>query len=145
MKFQKFNRSIPSSKCPREFFNSPILLNHIGSLLRDHDRRRVRISRDDRGHDGRVDHSQSLDTVHPQPRVDHRHFVTSRPHFTRAARMVNGHRVISGVATPIIDRWILERGTFGKFVGIRSGLQSFHRRRFAHFVDELCPLRLRLH
>ena len=118
----------------------PVLLDHVSGLLSDHNGRCVRISRNDRRHDRRVDHSKSTDAMHPQPRVHHRHFVRGWSHFASAARVINSHGVVTRVTTPIVQRRIRVRGTPWQFVRIRTSHQSLHRRCFRHFVDEIRPL-----
>ena len=44
--------------------------DHLGRLLADHDRRRVRVAADDVRHHARVGDAQAGDAVHAQPRID---------------------------------------------------------------------------
>lgn len=53
-------------------------------------------------HDGRVSNAQSSDSVHPQLRVDHRHFVGGRAHFTRSRLMILRPSVLAHGASPVI-------------------------------------------
>jgi len=80
----------------------PVLFDHVRRLFRDHNRRRVGVTVNYSGHYGRVDHPQTLDAPHPQPVVNHGVLVVHRTHLARADGVVNGHRVVTGLAFPIL-------------------------------------------
>lgn len=91
-------RDVDASPAAR---GSPVLFDHIRGLLADHDHRRVRVAADYGGHYGCVDHTQSVDAVHPEPRVDHRVRVAGRAHLARARRMVDSKRKVPERALPV--------------------------------------------
>src|SRR6201995_5124606 len=50
-------------------FSSRVFQDHVGGLLRDHDGRRVGVTRHQVGHHGGIDHAQALEAAHPQALV----------------------------------------------------------------------------
>src|SRR3972149_1035141 len=66
---------------------SNVLQYHGGPLLRDHDRRGVGVSRNQRRHDRRIDHPQTREAAHAQTLVDYRAGIL--PHAAGADRMVH--------------------------------------------------------
>ncbi len=70
------------------------LPEELGRSFRDHDRRRVGVTADDRRHDRRVDDSKAVDTVHLQVWIDDR-APGIRTHATRSHRVVDGLRSLA--------------------------------------------------
>src|SRR6476619_2535946 len=64
---------------------SRILEDHVRTLLRDHERRRVGVAGHEEWHDGGVDNAQRLYSSHAQARIDHRRGVAA--HLARAGRV----------------------------------------------------------
>src|ERR1043165_1662756 len=64
-----------SLRCSGGRLLARIFLDHLRTLLADHDRRRVCVAGRHCRHDGRVDDAEPGDTVHTQPRIDDRHRV----------------------------------------------------------------------
>lgn len=91
-------KSLASS---RSFYRQPIVLYEIGSLLSDHNYRRVRVSATNGRHDRRVDHPQPFDSVYLQPKIDDGGGIGGRAHLRCSDRMINGHRNMSNVTLPV--------------------------------------------
>ena len=58
-----------------------ILNNKLRSLGRDHDRRGIGVARRNRGHHGRIDHTQSFEANRAQPCIDDGSWIRIQPHF----------------------------------------------------------------
>ncbi len=82
----------------------PVLFDHVGRLLADHDGGRVGVAVDQVGHDGRVDDAQPLEAVDAQPGVDDGQRVRRRPHLGRAHRVVERGRVLAHETRPVLVR-----------------------------------------
>lgn len=109
----------------------PMLLHQIGPLLADHYHRRVYISAGDRGHDGRVDHPQPLHPVHPELGIDDGRGIGRWPHLSRAAHMVNGHRVLANGTVPILVREQRYPLAVGQGFTVESRAEPLHAARLA--------------
>ncbi|KAE9534886.1 hypothetical protein AGLY_008178 [Aphis glycines] len=81
--------------------SSPILLDHVRCLFRDHNRWRIGVAINNRRHYGSVYHPQTLDAPHPQPFVHNSILVFHWTHLARANRVVNSHSVMTSLAFPV--------------------------------------------
>lgn len=79
----------------------PELLDHISSLLSDHNNGRVRISTWDCRHHAGIHHTQSTDAVYSQLGINYSCGIPVRSHFARANWMVNSHRIMVHHTLPI--------------------------------------------
>lgn len=96
---QTGRRSMPVPFCRRA---TPVRLDESRCPLADHDRWSGRVPGRHLGHDGRVSHAQTVDAVHPQPRVDHRHPVADRAHFAGTGLMILRAGVLAHGAPPVV-------------------------------------------
>src|SRR2546423_704753 len=64
---------------PRRMALRRIRKNHPRALLANHDRRRVGMSANDCGHDGRVDHAQPIDAADAKSLIDDGHVILAHP------------------------------------------------------------------
>jgi len=128
-----------------QFPAQPFLLDHVRGLLGDHYDRSVGVGADQRGHDGRVHHPETVDTVHPEPRVHHRGLVPLGSHLGGAHRMVYGHRVVPDHAFPIGVRIPRYRGATGERYVVQATAVPAERRGPGHGHHELDALHQRVH
>jgi len=82
--------------------------DHCGTLLGDHNRRRVGVGRGDRRHHRGVDDPQPIDAVHAQLAVDDAHRV--RTHQAGAAGVIAGAAVAPRVVEQLVVGLDLEAG-----------------------------------
>src|SRR5258706_7100276 len=95
-------------------------LDHVGSLLADHDGRRIGVAADQGRHDRGIDDAQAFNATDFQLGIDHRHRVDA--HLAGADRMIDG---IDALAQHLADIGVgLDAG--GEYVGC---LQRLQRRR----------------
>ena len=73
--------------------------DQVGTLLRNHDCRRIGISADHRRHDRRVADAQAVEAVHPEVGADHA--VVACPHSAGACRMPSRPRVATDVGSDL--------------------------------------------
>ena len=109
----------------------PLPLDHIGALLADHDHRRVDVPAGDGRHDGRVDHSQPVHTVHLQLRVHDGHGVAGRAHLRRAAHVINRHGVLSYGTVPVLVREQCQMAAVRQRAAVKPGAEPLQAARLA--------------
>jgi len=123
----------------------PFLLDHVRGLLGDHYNRRVGVGTDQRGHDGRVHHTQPVDSVHPEPWVHHRGLIPLGPHLGGTHRMVYGHRVVPDHAFPVGICEPGQGGATGKWYVVQPTAVPTERCGPGHGHHELDALHQRVH
>lgn len=94
-------------------FGMPLLLDHVRSLLANHDDRRVCVSTYNFGHDAGVHDSQFVDPVDFESVVHDVPVVTGRPHPAGSHRVVDSGRVLHDDACPV--------GVAGELVVVARG------------------------
>jgi len=124
---------------------NPFIFDHVRSLLGDHYNRRVGVTANQRGHDGRVNHPKPVDPVHLKPRVHHRSLVPLGPHLSGAHRMVYGHRVVPDHAFPVGIRVPCHGGATGERYVMQLAIVSLERRGLRHGHHKLDALHQRIH
>jgi len=123
----------------------PVLFDHVGALLADHDDGRVGVAADYGRHDGRVHHPEPVDSVHPEPRIHHRCLVPLGTHLGGTNRMVNGHRVVSDHAFPVGVRIPRYGGATGERYVVQPAAVPAERCGPGHGHHELDALHQRVH
>src|SRR3546814_14990169 len=78
--------------------SSDLLKDHLGTLFRDHDDGSIRVARNERGHDRRVDDAQPADAPNAQARIDHRRLVGAHP--ARSRKMMARAGTLPDVSHP---------------------------------------------
>lgn len=109
----------------------PVLLDHVGALLADHDGRCVCVAAHDGRHDGRVDDAQIADAVDAQARIDDGGRVGGRAHLAGAHRMVDGHGQVTDGTLPvqIVVEAVLPAAGYRD--PVQTGIELAERLRFA--------------
>ena len=139
MNQNKAKQSMPAT-ASKASHSRPRLSDHICGLLRDHNRRRVGVSRDNGRHDGGVHHAQIVHAVDAQLRVDDGGRVVGGAHLAGAHRVVDRLRHRPRHAGEVL---IAEQGvrlTTGKFGLEEAGAEALHRRRLRYGNGQLHAL-----
>lgn len=123
----------------------PRFLDHVGRLFGNHNDRRVCVCADQRGHDGRVGHAQTLDAVHAELRVNHSRLVPAWAHLGRAHRMVNGDGIVPDHALPVGVRVLRYGHAPRKRYVMQTAAVPAKRRRPRHGHHKLDALHQRVH
>lgn len=120
-----------------------ILFNHITSLLSNHDRRSICVTRWDSRHDTGIHYSQITNSVNSQSNIHNSFRVGHWPHFSSAHWVVDRLRVVPCHAPPKFIREPLQVSTSRYSVRIQSGIKVPHYCcTLGHLVTELGTLNL---
>ena len=120
----------------------PFFFDHVRSLLCDHDRGCVSVTRNNVRHYGCVYDSESKNTVHTQSGVHDGVWVCRRSHLARPHWMVDCHAVVSCCACPVVVGQELEVLATWDLILVNPRRQAPHSSGLAHGVPELCSFNL---